>query len=465
MRSRSRRSFLKSSAAAAVGASFPTIIPATALGRGKRPAPSERVTMAFIGTGNQGMNEMKTFLSDERVQVIAVCDVNKESPGYWENAIGGRGPAKRLAEDYYSKEENVPRGGYRGCATYEDYRELLARDDLDAVEIATPDHWHVLQVLDAARAGKHIYGQKPLALTIPEGRLMSDAVRKAGITWQTGSQRRSDQHNRLACEYVRNGRIGKVHTVKVGLVPGNPDINRQGHRTLPEPVPEGLNYELWLGPAPHAPYCGARLPVNWRWILDYSGGNVTDIGAHNIDIAQWGLGTDGTGPVEIRNARATFPPEGELWNTATSYYFEAIYKNGVKMIVADSHQVRSGITFEGEEGRSIWCDSGQFETHPKELREETIGENERRLYNSRHHFRNFIDCVYSGQPTAAPIEAAHRTVTIAHLGNIAMRLKREKLRWDPDNERILEDAEAARMLNRPMRAPWKLGTERLESSS
>lgn len=453
-----RRSFLKASAGASVSAVFPTIIPATALGRGNRPAPSERVTMAFIGTGNQGMNEMKTFLSDERVQVIAVCDVNKESSGYWQNAIGGREPAKRLAEDHYSKEEYAPKGGYKGCATYEDYRELLARNDLDAVEIATPDHWHVLQVLDAAKAGKHIYGQKPLALTIPQGRLMSDAVQKAGITWQTGSQRRSDQHNRMACEYVRNGRIGKVHTVKVGLVPGNPDINKQGHRTQPEPIPDGLNYDMWLGPAPKAYYCGARLPVNWRWIHGYSGGNVTDIGAHNIDIAQWGLGTESTGPVEILNSKATFPPKGELWNTATSYYFEAIFKSGVKMIVADSNQVRPGITFEGEGGKSIWCDSGQFETNPKELRQEKIQEGEIHLYKSPHHFRNFIDCVYSSKPTAAPIEAAHRTITIAHLGNIAMRLQRDKLRWDPDNEIIVGDDEAAKMLGRPMRTPWKIDT-------
>ncbi len=280
---------------------------------------------------------------------------------------------------------------------------------------------------------------------------MSDAVRKYSRIFQSGSQQRSDKRFRFACELVRNGRIGKLQTVKCGLPGGTPDFGRTGDRKDPEPVPEGFDYEMWLGPAPDAPYCPARCHVNFRWILDYSGGQITDWGGHHPDIAQWGMDTEKTGPIEIRNARGDFAKD-KLWNTATNFYFECIYKNGVKLIV--SNKVYGGVKFEGSEGW-VAVNRGWIDAEPKSLLDSQIGPNEIHLYESANHFKNFIDCVLSRKEPIAPVETAHRSITIAHLGNISLRVGRD-LKWDPENERILGDEEANRMLSRPMRAPWNL---------
>ena len=444
----SRRALLRNAAGMATAAAFPYIVPSSALGKANAPPASERVVMGCIGTGNQGTNDMRDFLRDSRVQVVAVCDVNRESAGYWDNRIGGREPARKIVEEHYAAQKES--GAYKGCAGYEDFRELLARDDIDAVLIALPDHWHSISVIEAAKASKDIYGEKPLSLTIPEGRAMSDTVRRYGRIFQTGSQQRSDQNFRRACELVRNGRIGKLQTVKCGLPGGTPDISKMGGRDKPEPVPDGFNYDRWLGPAPDAPYCPARCHVNFRWILDYSGGQVTDWGGHHPDIAQWGMDTEKTGPVEIRNAKGEFSPDG-LYNTAVNFYFECIYKNGVKLIV--SNEVRGGVTFEGTEGW-VWADRGRHDANPKSLLESVIGPNEIHLYRSDNHTRNFIDCVLSRNEPVAPIETAHRSITIGHLGNIAMRLGRD-LKWNPDAERFVDDEQAQRMAARAMRSPWR----------
>lgn len=443
----SRRQFLQQAGAAAAA---PLIVSASALGRGDKPAPSKRITLGVIGTGNQGFNDMRGFLGDSRVQIVAVCDVNRESPGYWNGAVAGREPGRRLVEQHYARDKKD--GKYRGCDAYVDFRELIGRKDIDAVLICTPDHWHALPVLAAAAAGKDIYCQKPLSLTIAEGRAMSDAVKKHNRVFQCGSQQRSDRNFRRACELVRNGRIGKLRTVRCGLPGGRPDYGKTGDRKKPEPVPKGFDYNLWLGPAPDAPYAPARCHVNFRWIYDYSGGQVTDWGGHHPDCAQWGMGTEDTGPIEIRNAKGVFPPD-PLWNTATEYYFEAIYANGVKLIV--SNKERGGVTWEGTDGW-VWANRGRHDANPKKLLDTKIGPGEVHLYKSDNHYRNFIDCVLSRKRTAAPVEVAHRSITICHLGNIAMRLKRTSLKWDPAKEQILGDAEAAKMLSRPYRAPWKL---------
>jgi predicted dehydrogenase len=446
----SRRSFLRVSLAASSAYAFPTIIPASALGRNGRVAPSDRVTLGIIGTGNQGFNDIRSFLRDERVQIVAVCDVNRESAGYWEGKVGGREPAKRLVEEHYAKDKES--GNYHGCTAHVDFREVLGRADIDAVEVCTPDHWHAIPVLEACKARKDIYCQKPLSLTIAEGRAMSYAVAKTKVVFQTGSQQRSDAGFRRACELVRNGRIGDLTTARVGLPGGRKDYSGMGDRKKPEAVPEGFEYNLWLGPAPEAPYAPARCHVNFRWIYDYSGGQVTDWGGHHPDGAQWGMGTELTGPIEIRNAKAAFEPD-ELWNTATEFSFEAVYENGVRMIVANTE--RMGVTFEGTEGR-IYVNRGQIEAEPKSVLDSVICPSEIHLYASDDHFRNFVDCVISRGPTAAPVEVAHRSITICHLGNIAMRLGRETLKWDPRTEQILGDNEASAMLSRPYRDPWIL---------
>ena len=324
----SRRAFVKSAVAG-----FPAIVPSRVLGQ---DAPSNKRTIGFIGTGNNGTNWMRMFLRDERVRVVAVCDVNRESDGYWDGSVRGRDPARAIVNEHY---------GDNACLVFSDFRELIDRSEADAVYIATPDHWHAIIAIAAAKAGKDIYCQKPLSLTVREGRAISDAVRTAGIVWQTGSQQRSDSNFRRVCEAVRNNRLGKIHTVRVGLPPGRPDYGKTAHLTDPAPVPDGLDYEMWLGPAPAAPYSPARVGVNFRWVSDYSGGQVTDWGAHHLDIAQWGLGMDASGPVAIRSAKGKFE-QHPVYDTATEFHFECEYKNGVRLIC--SSRERRGGTLRGK---------------------------------------------------------------------------------------------------------------------
>ncbi len=442
-----RRNFLRKSAAISVSAVvLPYSVPSSVLGA---DAPSNRVSMGFIGVGNQGTGDMRGFLQDSRVQVVAVCDVNRESKGYWSNALGGREPARRIVNEFYANKTG--NSEYKSCDAYEDFRELIARTDIDAVETALPDHWHAIPVIAAARAGKDIYGQKPLSLTISDGRAMANAVKRYGRIFQCGSQQRSDFNFRRVCELVRNGKIGKLQAVECGLPGGTPDYVGTNPSKQTQPVPDGFNYDFWLGPAPEAPYCPARCHVNWRWVLDYSGGQVTDWGGHHPDIAQWGMGTESTGPVEIINARGTFN-RNDLYNTATDYSFECIYKNGVKLTI--SNKLRGGVKFIGAEGW-VWADRGRHEASSDAIKNAQLGPNDVHLYESNDHFRNFIDCVISRKEPIAPIETAHRSITLAHLGNIAMILGRD-IKWDPDKEKFVNDAEADAMLSRPLRSPWRM---------
>ena len=445
MKETNRRSFLKTYGTITAGALIiPTIIPACARDKNGHTAPSDRINMAFIGAGNQAGNDVKEFLKDKRVQVTTICDVNKESSGYWNGKVAGREFIKRLVNDSYTEQYGKP---YNGCIGVEDFRVVIQNKEIDAVEVVTPDHWHAIPVLMAAAAGKDIYCQKPLSLTIPEGRAMSNAQKKYNIVFQTGSQRRSSEAFRKICELVRNGRLGELHTVKVGLPKGTPDYGQTGNLTENMPAPEGFDYDTWLGPAPDAPYCPARTHVNYRWNLDYSGGQLTDWGGHFIDMAQWGMGTDHTGPLKIVNANATWAKH-PIWNTAIEFYFEAIYANRVKLIVSTDEPM--GVKFEGSEG-SIW----QNGANPESLLETKIGPNEIHLYNSNaSHYQNFIDCVISREKTAAPAEVGHRSISIAHLGNIAMLLKQD-LSWNPEKEEFIDNQLAQNMLNREMRKPWR----------
>jgi len=443
-----RRNFIKLTSAIGAGAiAVPTIISACARGKNGHVAPSDRVNLMFIGSGNQAMNDINCFLTDKRVQITGICDVNKQSTGYWNGKIGGREIGINLVNGYYSQ---LLGKKYTGCKSFEDFREVIARNDADAVEVVVPDHWHSIPVLMAAKAGKDIYCQKPLALTIPEGRAMANAVKKYGTVFQTGSQQRSDVNFRRVCELVRNGRIGKLLTVECGLPSGTPDYGKTGNLTQTIPVPEGFDYNTWLGPAPDAPYCPARTHVNFRWILDYSGGQVTDWGGHHPDIAQWGMDTEYTGPVKIQNARAEWAVH-PIWNTAIEYYFECLYANGVKLII--SNKLQSGVTFHGSEG---WAHAnrGNHQVFPESLKDSVISPSEIHLYQSDDHFRNFIDCVYSRKETIAPAEIGHRSITMSHLGNIAMKL-RQDLDWDPITEQFSNNDVANSMLHRKMREPWE----------
>ncbi|MDA7510319.1 Gfo/Idh/MocA family oxidoreductase [bacterium] len=449
-KSSSRRQFLRGAVGTTIAvAGFPQIVPSSVLGLNGATAPSNKITMGFIGTGNQGTNDMKGFLRDDRVHVMAVCDVNKRGPGYWNGKIAGRDPAREIVESYYGK--NTPTGNYKGCDTHRDFRDVLERKDIDAVEIATPDHWHAIPTILAAKSGKDIYCQKPLALTVAEGRAMSQAVSRYKRVFQTGSQQRSDRRFRHGCELVRNGRIGKLLEVECGLPGGRPDFGKNGDRKSPEPVPAGFDYDFWLGPAPEAPYAPARVGVNFRWIYDHSGGQLTDWGGHHPDIAQWGMGTTYTGPVAIKNAKGVWD-EDELWNTATQYSFEAHYRSGVVLKISDKFTM--GVKFKGTDGW-VYVNRGKIDASSKSLLDEEFSDNEIRLPVSDNHFRNFIDCVISRGEPVAPVEQAHRSISICHLGNIAMLLGRD-LKWDPEREQVVGDHVAHSMLNRPYRAPWVL---------
>ena len=424
----SRRAFLASSAAALAA---PYIIPAAAFGQQGRPAPSNRLTMGMIGLGSMGMRHVKGFLQEDDCQIVAVCDVD----------AGRRREAVTEINAHY---------GNQDCAQYNDFRELITRDDVDTLCIAVPDHSHAVAAIAAIRAGKDIYGEKPLALTIAEGRAMVREVNQYGCVWQTGSWQRSTAHFRFACELVRNGRVGKLQRVEVGIGPGEP-IGPQPVM----PVPEGLDYEMWLGPAPWAPYTEKRCHWNFRWILDYSGGQVTDWGAHHIDIAQWGMGTDDTGPVEVVGT-GVFPAEG-LWDAAIDYDFTCAYANGVTMRVASNNHCTQGVRFLGDAGFVLVTRSG-VKTKPDGLVRETFGPDEIHLPrpagdHRQGHRADFLRCVKTRERTMTPVEIGHRSITIAHLGNIAMILGR-KVRWDPQRETIVGDDTARRMMARAMRSPW-----------
>jgi len=369
---------------------------------------------------------------------VAVCDVYESQ----------RQKAKGVVDRHY---------GDDGCAAHNDFRELCGRSDIDAVSIASPDNWHVLHSLEAARAGKDLYTEKALGLSVAEDQALRAVCRRYGTVFQWGTQQRSEGNFRFACELVRNGRIGKLHTVLVG-VPHDFAFPNQPVQQ----VPEGLDYEMWLGPAPWAPYTYQRCrPWNekeswaiWYHISDYCLGGIGGYwGIHHVDIAQWGHGTEYTGPTEVEGT-ATFPEKG-LADCAISWNVRVKYADGVTMIYTDNQQNKQGVVFQGSEGW-VFVERGQIDASPKSLLTSKIGPNETHLIESPGHQRNFLDCVKTREKTIADIDGAVRSDTISHLVNICTRLRRG-VRWDPDREEIIDDPEASRMLTRVMRQPWRLG--------
>jgi len=430
-----RRDFLRTLPLAAAGvAGFPTVVPASALGKTNRPAASSRIVMAGIGFGMMGFPNMEAFLGKDEVQWVAVCDVDRDHLA----------EAKGMVDQKYDNDD---------CAAYTDFRELCLRRDMDAVSIAVPDHWHAIISIACARAGFDIYGEKPLSHSLREGRAMCDAVKRYGRVWQTGSWQRSVENFHRAAELVRNGRLGKVLKIEVGLPYGHYDFAKTfGQEAITPPPPE-LDYDMWLGPAPHWPYCKARVHMNWRWNMDFGGGQLMDWVGHHVDIAHWGMGWDLTGPVEI-DGRAEFPERG-IYNSATRYFVTARYADGTPMDIAGGYpEIRSGTRWIGERGW-VWVDRGRFETHPAHLADETIGPDETRLCRSRDHYQNFLDCIKNRSLTITPAEVAHRSASVGHLAVIAIELGR-KIRWDPATETIIGDPEAVRLLSRSYRKPWQL---------
>lgn len=428
-----RRELLKVGAAAAVA---PYFVPASSLGKGGKVAPSERIVMGCIGTGGKGRNNLGRFMKMNNVQVVAVCDVDAKH----------RQMAQQMVQKHSGKED---------CAAYNDFRELVQRKDIDTVSVATPDHWHALTSIAALEAGKDVYCEKPLANSIAEGRAICDAAEKNNRILQTGSHERSTDSIRFACELVRNGRIGQVKRVRIQM-PCDQNHHKQVMATTDvpptQPVPEWFDYDFWLGHTAKVPYTPKRCHFWWRFILAYGGGEMTDRGAHIIDIAQLGLGMDDTGPVEI--AAKGSASKTSLYDAFMDYEFTNTYANGVQLI--GENRGPRGLKFEGTEGSIfVHIHGGKLEADPASLLQEKIGSDEVTLGRSPGHHQNFIECVRTRKAPFATAEIGHRTATICHLNNIAMKLGR-KLAWDPDKEEIKNDPEANALLAPKMREPWTL---------
>ncbi len=423
-----RRNFLKGTAVSALGAAaFPYIIPSSALGADGAVAPSERIGMGFIGVGKLGReSHVEAFKRSKEVQVIAVCDVETERLEKTKNAVDG----------FYATQSD--RAGYKGCAMYHDFMELLARPDIDAVCIATPDHWHAIPSIEAAKAGKDIYCEKPMTRFIADGRAVVNAVRRYGRVFQTGSQQRSEYDNYFsrAAELVRAKAIGDLQSIDIG-VGGFPDDT---YGLPPDPAPPTLDWDRWQGPAPWRPYSSELCPMNfpgfpnWRGYRDYAGGGFSDFGAHHFDIAQWALDMDHSGPVEV------IPPDGKDVKSMTF-----IYANGLPM----HHGGEADCVFHGTKGK-IMVSRGFLKADPPEILRTPLGPDDVHLCRHRNHRDDFLHSVRTRELPIADVEIGHRTSTICQLGNICHQLNRH-LKWDPVKEAFIGDEEANRLLSRPNR--------------
>jgi predicted dehydrogenase len=428
-----RRTFLGSAAAAAAA---PYVIASTSLGAEGVPPASERLGIALIGSGPQGTGVMRAFMQHDACQVLAVCDVNRAR----------RLPVKKMVEDHYAQRKA---GEYKGCADMADFREVCARTDIDAVIIGTPDHWHALIAIEAARQGKDMYCEKPLTLTVAEGRAVCNAIQRYGRIFQHGTQQRSDRNFRHAAELALNGYLGDIRIVKVAA-PGSVRDNGQ-HK--PAQPPEGFDYNFWLGQAPETPYydnvCQSR---GWYHMSAYTAGFISGWGVHHVDSAHWGMGVDATGPVELEG-KADIPTQG-LYDCACTWDIMLKYTNGLTMHFTSDNISEHGVRYEGAKGW-VHVKRGFIDAEPKSLLTAQMGPNDKHLIESRSHQGNLLDCMKTRQPTVCPVETGHRANTVCLIGDIAIRLGR-KLKWDPVKEQFPGDDEASRMLSRAMRPPWNL---------
>lgn len=425
-----RREFLKGA---------PLVVPASALGLNGAVPPSDRITIGHIGVGGMGSGHVRAFVQHPDVQTVAICDVRREH----------REAAKQIVDSRY---------GNNDCAVYNDFRELIARSDIDAIVMACPDYWHALIGLEAARNRKDMYYEKPMSMSIAENQEMRDAVKRYGVVFQFGTQQRSDAGYRYACELVRNGRLGRLRNIFIGTAtaPYSPDLP-------PEPVPPGFDYDMWLGPSPWAPFNTRRCTRDWTHIHDYSLGCLSGAwGIHDVDIAQWALDADFSGPVEV-DAKGVFPDKG-LFDTAREFDAVMTYANGAKLHLMDMptalrkrEQFRlqwMSMMFEGDDGWILVSRNGSH-AEPQSLLREIIGPDGIRLSRSADHRRDFLNAVKTRTRPISHIDAAVRSDAVCHLADISMRLGR-KLRWNPATEQFANDDTANRMLSRPMRSPWRI---------
>ncbi len=433
--STSRRQFIKQSAVFAI----PIIIPAAARGADGKVAPSNRITVGSVGWGMQGPGNTNSTMGLDNAKVLAVCDLDQKHLA----------SAKQSVDKFYSNTD---------CAAYADYQEMMARKDIDAVTLAVPDHWHALIAIAAAKAGKHIWGEKPLARTIAEQQAIVKAVQDNKVIWQTGSWQRSVDNFTKAVELVRGGYIGEIKEVQVGLPAGHNDFAGTKDRNTVTPPPPHLDYDKWVGPSEMIDYIEARVHKNWRWHYNFGGGQLLDWVGHHVDIAHWGLDFDRSGPTSVE-CQGEFPAPDALWNTCTKYRGELQYPNNVKMTIAGGHgDIAMGTKWIGSEGW-VYVNRGAFDSSNAEWKRfRVLPENMRKaeVERSGNHFKNWIDCALAGKQTITPVETAHRSAIPGHLCLISM-LTKSKVQWDAAKEEIVDNAAASKLLTRGYRAPYQLG--------
>jgi predicted dehydrogenase len=433
-----RRNFVKKTVMCGAGLiGFPYILPSSVLGGNEAVAPSNRITLGLIGTGNINTQHCRSFLSEKDSQIVAVCDP----------VTARREGLRDIINQAY---------GDTGCADYHDFRELLDRDDIDALCIGVPDHWHAVLAITAMKAGKDVYVEKPLTLTIAEGQNVVETASMYSRILQTGLQRRSGVAFRNVCELVRNGRIGRLTRVEVGIIGINKGV-QVGQNFTKTLVPDDFDYDLWLGPAPFAPFCPQRVARGneicyWYYISDYTAGFITGNGVHFVDIAQWGIG-DEIKPVEINTLSANIPADG-LVDDAITWQSEIVYENGVTMSYSsEGNPHPDGIRFIGTEGWIHITGGGTLSANSADVLKSTIGPNEIHLYASPEHHRNFLDCIKTCRSAAACAEIGHHATTTCNLVEISARLGC-KLKWNPRTERFINNESADRFLSRAMRSLW-----------
>jgi predicted dehydrogenase len=430
----SRRGFLQRSLASLTAGGLPLWFAREVVAADDKPRPLQRrrvsagehVLMGAIGIGSpksRGLDIMNAARGHSGVKYVAVCDVDKSHRERAAKIIGG------------------------DCAQYHDFRELLDRKDINAVTIATPDHWHALVAIDAMKKGKDVYCEKPLSLTIEEGQAMVKVARQTGRVFQTGSQQRSDHRFRLACELVRNGRIGKVHTVETRI-----GENPTAGPFKVSPVPAGLDWDFWQGQTPSVDYVTERCHYEFRWWYEYSGGKVTDWGAHHNDIAQWGLGMDESGPVAVEATAQPPDTRPNSYNCHPHFTISYTYATGTKLHCMSDGD--NGILFKGDNNQWIFVSRGKISASDQKLLDEPLPKDAVRLYVSRDHMGDFLTCMKTRKRPICDVEVGFRSVSVCHIGNIAMRLGKS-LKWDPVSQKF-DDDEANRWLSRKMRSPWKL---------
>lgn len=433
-----RRQFIKRSTAITGSAiALPYFVPSSALGLDGAIAPSNRVTVGLIGAGDRGMHVLKNgFLPCAKGQVTAVCDVAN-----WRVKSG----VKAVNEFY----------GTKGCASYADFRELLDDKSIDAVYVATPDHWHTPASIYAAKAGKDVYSEKPVTLTVAQGQALCATMKRYGRIYQSGTQSRSNERVRHACELVRNGKIGQPISVEI-ILPNSRGVESSNLKAgLPpiQPIPEGFDYDLWLGPAPWVAYRGGCF-WDFRWRSDYGGGYISDWGTHLLDFAQWMLGTDGSGPISVigKGERLT----GGFWDVHSKYVVDYTYANGVKTTVKEGGEGQGALKVVGSEGWFTYSWNSQSITEGSaDFQRIEMKPTEIQLYRSDNHVENFLSCVGTRQQPISPAEIGHRSASMCHLGVIAMDIGKQ-LDWNPVTEQFSNSDAANRMLSRSMRSPWHL---------